>query len=72
MKIEEIREPEVMFQDLNDGVVFRLNGVYFMRTDDIYNEEGDRYNCVRLANGSFEDLDIYTMVEIVNAKLIIE
>lgn len=72
MKIEKIKEPEVMFQDLNEGDVFRCKGVCFMRTEDIYNEDGDRYNCVRLVNGSFDDIDICTMVEVINAKLIIE
>lgn len=72
MIIEKVKEQKVMFKELKNGDVFRCNGVYFMKTDDIYDEEEEHYNCVRLVNGSFENIEIFTLVEVVEAKLIIE
>lgn len=72
MIIERTKEKKIIFKDLEEGSVFLYQGVYFMKTDEIYDGEDYRFNSVRLANGSFEDFDFDIVVEVVNAKLIVE
>ena len=73
MKITDKFKPkETEYGSINTGIVFKYGDQYYMTTNDIENKYGEFFTCVNLRNGEFCHFDDDTMVEVLDAELIIK
>ena len=73
MKItDRFKRKETAFRYVNGGVVFKYEDDYYMATVEITDNYDDVYNCVELASGELYSLDGDTMVEVLDAEMIVK
>ena len=69
MKITETsKRNETVFRNVKPGTVFKYERDYYLKTIEIE----DCCNCVTLDKGNFFELSLNTMVEVLDAELIIK
>lgn len=72
MKVIDKRKPQTTtFGELKVGDVFSICGSYYMRVENILDEDGDVYNTVLLSKGCLDFWSDGAEVQKVNATLII-
>lgn len=73
MKItDRIKRKETAYSYVDAGAVFRYENGYYMATEEITDSYDDNYNCVDLVSGELYSLDSDTMVEVLEAELVVK
>lgn len=73
MKItDRFKRKETAYRYVDAGVVFRYENGYYMATEEITDSYDDNYNCVDLGSGELYSLDGDTMVEVLEAEMIVK
>ncbi|MBQ4122255.1 hypothetical protein IJD44_00800 [bacterium] len=73
MKItDRFKRKETAYRDVEAGVVFKYENEYYMTTEEITDNYDDVCNCVNLGSGELLSFDIDTMVEVLDAELVIK
>jgi hypothetical protein len=73
MKITDgFKRKETKYGSIDCGVVFKYGGGYYMTTEELTDNYDDVYNCVDLESGELYGLDNDTMVEVLEAELIVK
>ena len=73
MKItDRFKRKETAYRYVDAGVVFKYENEYYMATEEITDNYGDVCNCVELGSGDLYSLDDDTMVEVVDAEMIVK
>lgn len=73
MKItDRFKRKETAYRYVDAGVVFRYENEYYMATEELTDNYDDVYNCVELGSGELYSLDSDTMVEVLEAEMIVK
>lgn len=69
---DRFKRKETKYGSIDSGVVFKYEDGYYMTTDELTDNYDDVYNCVDLGSGELFSLDNDTMVEVLEAELIVK
>lgn len=73
MKItDKFKRKETAYRNVGVGAVFKYENEYYMATEEIEDSYEDVYNCVKLESGELYSLDNDTMVEVLDAEMIVK
>lgn len=73
MKItDRFKRKETRYSSINSGIVFKYENEYYMRTDELRDNYDDIYDCVNLESGELNSFDDSTMVEVLEAEMIVK
>lgn len=73
MKItDRFKRKETRYSSIDSGIVFKYENEYYMTTDELRDNYEDIYNCVNLKNGELNNFDDETMVEVLEAEMIVK
>ena len=70
--IDRLKRKETAYRYVDAGVVFKYEYEYYMATEELTDSYDDVYNCVNLGNGELYSFDNDTMVEVLEAELIVK
>lgn len=69
MKItDKFKRKETEYREVEAGIVFKWKNEYYMATEEIF----DTYNSINLDSGEYRYFDDDTMVEVLEAELIVK
>lgn len=73
MKItDRFKRKETAYRYVGNGAVFKYENEYYMTTEEITDNYDDVYNCVNLESGELYSFDSDTMVEVLEAEMIVK